>query len=279
MSFKLGIVEWAFPFPGPYGLKIAASLGLKGMELDFGEYENGFPLSNPRIQDAYLECGEKFGIAFPSMALNALNTHGMSSGRNTVDGMIAIETIRKGIAAAKRMHIPVVQLPSFHDNRADIRSEEDFYNTCEMLRFACDIAADSDITLAMENVLSAKDTKRMIREVGSDRLKVMYDTQNYYLNAGYNQAELLEAISDDVIQIHVKDGFNNTISSALLGKGNVSFRETAEVIRRTHCTEWLLLENFYNQQPLNLLTDDTFELIEEDIRILRGIFGTELAAG
>lgn len=277
MSFKLGIVEWAFPFPGPYGLKIAASLGLQGMELDFGEYENGFPLSNPRVQDAYLECGEQFGIEFPSMALNALNTHGMSSGRNTVDGMIAIETIRKGIAAAKRMGIPVIQLPSFHDNRADIRSEEDFYNTCEMLRFACDLAADSDITLAMENVLSAKDTKRMIREVGSDRLKVMYDTQNYVLNAGYNQAELLEAIAEHVVQIHVKDGFNHTISSALLGKGDVSFRETAAVIQRTQCTEWLLLENFYQQQPLNLLTEDTFELIEEDIRTMREIFGKDLA--
>ncbi|MGN1008106.1 MAG: sugar phosphate isomerase/epimerase family protein [Butyricicoccus sp.] len=277
MSFKIGIVEWAFPFPGPYGLKIAAELGLQGMELDFGEYENGFPLSNPRVQDAYLECGEKFGVEFPSIALNALNTHGMSSGRGTLDGMIAIETIRKGIAAAKRMNIPVVQLPSFHDNRGDIRSEQDFYNTCEMLRFACDIAADSDIILALENVLDAEKTKQMLREVGCDRLKVMYDTQNYYLNHGYCQSELLEAIADDVVQIHVKDGFNQTISSALLGTGDVSFFETAEAIKRTGCTEWLLLENFYNQQPLNLLTDDTFELIAKDICTLRDIFGKDIA--
>lgn len=272
MAFKIGIVEWAFPFPGPYGLKIAAELGIQGMELDFGEYETGFQLSNPKVQDAYLECGEKFGVEFPSMALNALNTHGMSSGRSTVDGMIAIETIRKGIAAAQRMGIPVVQLPSFHDNRGDIRSEQDFYNTCEMLRFACDLAEGSDLILAMENVLDAEQTKKMIREVGSERLKVLYDTQNYYLNHGISQPELLEQLADDVVQIHVKDGFNKTISSALLGKGDVSFRETAEVIKRTQCTEWLLLENFYNQQPLNLLTDDTFELIREDIGVLRELF-------
>lgn len=272
MRYKIGIVEWAFPFPGPYGLKIAAELGLQGMQLDFGDYETGFQLSNRRVQDAYLECGEKFGIEFPSIALNAMNTHGMSSGRGTLDGMIAIETIRKGIAAAKRMKIPVVQLPSFHDNRGDIRSEEDFYNTCEMLRFACDLAGDSDITLAMENVLSAKETKKMLREVGSDRLKVLFDTQNYYLNHGYSEPELLEEIADNVVQIHVKDGFNQTISSALLGTGDVSFCETAEVIKQTKCTEWLLLENFYNQQPLNLLTEDTFELIQEDIQTLRSLF-------
>ena len=277
MSFKIGAVEWGFPLPGPYGLKIAAELGLKGMELDFGEYEFGLKLSNPRIQDAYLECGEKYGIEFPSMALNALNVHGMSAGRNSLDGMIAMEVIRKGIDAAKRMQIPVVQLPSFHDNRGDIRSEQDFYNTCEMLRFACDISSDTDIILALENVLDADKTKEMLHAVGCDRLKVMYDTQNYYLNHGYSQPELLEAISDHVVQIHVKDGFNNTISSALLGTGDVSFRETAEVIKRTQCTEWLLLENFYNQQPLTLLTDNTFELITKDIEILHEIFGELIA--
>ena len=46
MRYKIGIVEWAFPFPGPYGLKIAAELGLQGMQLDFGDYETGFQLSN-----------------------------------------------------------------------------------------------------------------------------------------------------------------------------------------------------------------------------------------
>lgn len=272
MSYKLGIVEWGFPFPGPYGLKIAAELGLQGMELDFGDYETGCQLSNKRVQDAYLECGEKFGIEFPSIALNALNVHGMSAGRGTYDGMIAMEVIRKGLDTANRMGIGVVQLPSFHDNRGDIRSEQDFYNTCEMLRYACDISEDTNIILALENVMDAENTLKMIDLVGCDRLKVMYDTQNYYLNHGYNQAELLEAIAEHVVQVHVKDGFNNTISSAILGTGDVSFFDTAEVIKKTNCTEWLLLENFYNQQPMTLWTDDTFELIKKDIEVLKKTF-------
>ena len=275
MSYKIGIVEWAFPCPGPYGLKIAAELGLEGMELDFGEYEAGFPLYHPRIQDAYLECAARYGIAFPSMALNALNTHGMSNDRGTADGMIAIETIQKGIEAAKRMNIPVVQLPSFHNG--DIRTEEDFYNTSEKLRLACDLAEGTDMIVAMENVLDAKQTKRMIEEVGSPCLKVFYDTQNYHLERGYSQPAMLEAIADDVVQIHVKDGYNRTISSTLLGKGDTSFRETAEVILRTGCTEWLLLENLYNQQPLSLWNADAFELIRQDIEVLREIFCGRIA--
>nr|WP_325213722.1 sugar phosphate isomerase/epimerase family protein [uncultured Oscillibacter sp.] len=271
-GYKIGIVEWAFPFPGPYGLKIASELGLQGMELDFGEYETGFSLSVPRVQDAYLECGERFGVEFPSIALNALNAYGMSSKRDSRERMIAVETIRKGIAAAERMKIPVVQLPSFHENRGDIRSEEDFYNTCEMLRFACSVAADSGVILAMENVLSAKDTKKLLSEIESERLKVLFDTQNYYLNHGYSEPELLREIAGSVVQVHVKDGYNQMISSALLGTGDTSFYETAKVIKETECTEWLLLENYYNQQPLSLLSEDPFALLERDIHTLRTVF-------
>ncbi|MDR3765894.1 MAG: sugar phosphate isomerase/epimerase family protein [Butyricicoccus sp.] len=270
MDYKIGIVEWAFPFPGPYGLKIAAELGLQGMELDFGEYETGYQLYQPRIQQAYLECGKEYGIEFPAIALNALNTHGMSKDRDTADGIIAVETIQKGIETAQNMGIPVVQLPSFGDG--DIQCEQDFYNTCEKVRFACDLVKGSEITIAVENVLDAEQTKRMLQEVGSPQLKVFYDTQNYHLDRGYSQPEILEAIADDVAQIHVKDGYNHTISSALLGRGDVSFFKTAEVIRRTQCTKWLFLENYYNRKPLSLLHRDAFELIRRDIETLRTVF-------
>ena len=43
------------------------------MELDFGEYEAGYPLYNERVQDLYLENGAKYGIEFPAIGLNALN--------------------------------------------------------------------------------------------------------------------------------------------------------------------------------------------------------------
>lgn len=270
MKYKIGIVEWAFPFPGPYGLKIAAELGIQGMELDFGDYETGCRLSNPRIQEAYLECGEKYGVAFPSIALNALNTHGMSNHRDSAGGMIAIETIRKGIKTAQDMGIPVVQLPSF-DN-GDIRTEADFYNTCEKIRYACQLAEGTDIILAVENVLSAEYTMALLQEVGSSRVKVFYDTQNYCLDRGYSQPEILDALAEHVVQIHVKDGYNRTISSALLGQGDVSFCKTAEVIRRTGCTEWLLLENYYDRRPLSLLAEDPFALIRRDVETLRQLF-------
>lgn len=270
MDFKIGIVEWAFPFPGPYGLKIAADMGIEGMELDFGDYETGFKLSNPVIQKAYLECGREYGVEFPSIALNALNAHGMRNERDTYDGMIAVETIYRGVQAAADMGIPIVQVPSFDDGA--IESEEDFWNTCEKVRLACDLARRHGIVIAFENVLSAKESLRMIREVGCDNLKIFYDSQNYHLEKGYSQQEILSELKDHICQIHIKDGFNQTISSALLGKGDTGFYKTVQLIKACHCTTWLLLENYYNQKPLSLLNADAFSLLEEDIKTVRRAF-------
>jgi sugar phosphate isomerase/epimerase len=270
MKYKIGIVEWAFPFPGPYGLKIASEIGLQGMELDFGDYETGYKLYDPIIQNAYLECGKRYNIEFPSIALNALNSHGMSKDRRSADGMIAIETIKKGTEAAWKMGIKVVQLPIF--DSGDIRNDRDFYNTCEKLRFACDLAEKYDLTIAMENVLDIESSKKMIAEVRSPRLGVFFDTQNYYLDRGYSEPDILKGLSEYVIQVHVKDGYNGTISSALLGKGDTSFNETAKIIAETQCTEWLFLENYYNQKPLSYLNENAFELIKEDIITLNNLF-------
>ena len=270
-EFKLGVVEWACPLPGPGGLKILSELGLQGMELDFGEYEAGYPLYNERVQDLYLENGAKYGIEFPAIGLNALNTHGMCHDRETVDGMIAIQTIEKGIETAIKMNIPVAQLPSF-DN-GFIRTEKHFYNVCEKLKLACELSEGTDLIIAFENVLDAEQTKRMIREVNNPRVKVFYDTQNYHLFSGLNEAETLRAIADDVVMIHIKDGYNNAISSALLGHGDAKFFDTAEVIKETECTEWLYLENFYATLPIRNIHRDFYEIMRKDIEIARSTFG------
>lgn len=269
-DFKLGAVEWACPFGGPSGMKIAAELGLSGIELNFGEYEDGYPLYNPRIREAYLESKERYGIEFPSMALNALNTHGMCHGRDSLDGMIAYETIEKGIETAIAMDIPVVQLPSFDNGY--IRDDKDFYNVCEKLKFACEVSQGTELIIAFENVLDVEKTKAMIREVNSPRIKVFFDTQNYYLFSGLNPAETLEAIAPEVVQVHIKDGYNGRISSALLGHGDTSFMETADVIKKTKCTQWLLLENYYAVMPTRNIHRDYFDIMKRDIETAKRVF-------
>ena len=269
-GFKLGICEWAFPLPGPAGLRMAAEFGLRGVELLLGDYEKGFPLSNPRIQDRYLEEGAKHNIAFPSIALNSMDDHGMSNPMESVDGLIAVECLKKGIATAAAMKIPLVQVPSFGSGAID--DAVALRNTCEKLRMACRLAAEHGIMVASENNLSAEETGRMVAEVASDNFRIFYDTQNYYLNRGYSQPDILREIHPYVIQLHIKDGYNGHLSSSLIGCGETNFRETARVINETRCSEWLIFENYYNHRPLSDLHEDPFELLARDIALAGEFF-------
>ncbi|MCD8352111.1 MAG: sugar phosphate isomerase/epimerase [Planctomycetaceae bacterium] len=268
-TYKLGICEWSLPLPGPAGLGIAAEMGLRGVELLLGEYEKSFPLSNPRIQAKYLEEAAKHSIEFPSIALNSMDNHGMSNPMESVDGVIAVECLKKGVATAASMKIPLVQIPSFVNGA--ITDDVTLRNTCEKLRMACRLAAEHGIVIASENDCSPEDTERMVAEVACDNFRIFYDTQNYFLNKGYSQPDVLRKIHRHVVQLHLKDGYNGHISSALLGCGETNFRETAEVIKETRCSEWLILENYYNCRPMSDLDSDPFALLARDI-VLAGEF-------
>lgn len=269
-AFKFGICQWAFPMPGPYALRTAAALGFAGMELDFGPYERSYPLSSRTIQRAYLDMAAETGISLPSMTVDHLNRFGLTRPMDSRAGMICTDGVKRGIEAAAAMQIPVVQLPSFNDGA--IRTERDFYNTCEKLKLFCEIAAPCGITIASENALSAAETLRMVRQVGCENFKIMFDTQNYFLHGRQNAAAILRALHPHVAQIHLKDGYNGKLSGSLLGAGESGFFETAAVIRETRCAKWLLLENYYHTEPLCHLCADPFQIVKRDLAIARGTF-------
>ena len=67
MKNKFGIVIWAFPFMGPYMCKLAKDAGLDGVQLELGNYEDNFFLTNKEVQGAFLEMKEKYGVEYPSL--------------------------------------------------------------------------------------------------------------------------------------------------------------------------------------------------------------------
>ncbi len=269
-GFRLGICMWGFPMQGPTGVRIAAEMGFEGAEIDLGPYENGYPLANPKIQNEYRSVSRDFGIKITSVAVELLNRYGLTNPLDTRKGMIAMEGCKRAIDAAAQMEVPVVQLPSFHDGA--ILDEEGFLNTCEKIRLLCECAKDAGVILAGENALSVSDSRRMMEEVNCENFKLIFDTQNYFLAGVPDTAQQLRELAPYVVQIHLKDGYHRKLSSALLGTGETGFLETAAVIKETACSEWLLLENYYNQEPLVRLDNDQFQTVKKDMEIARRIF-------
>jgi sugar phosphate isomerase/epimerase len=268
-QIKIGVCQWAFPLEGPYSCIVASQLGLEGVELELGEYEHNFPLANNTIQRIYNEIREEWKIEYPSIAVNALLKNSMNNEKTTEKGRRARLAIQKAVETADALGIPIIQLPSFIDG--EIKGEEDLERTADCLRYACGLVEGKNITIATENLLSSNDNKMLLDKVDCPQLKIFYDLQNYSLFKGYNTQKMLEDLVPHICEIHAKDG-KGDMSGALLGTGDAGFFESVEILKKIGYIGWIHLENYYDQYPLNSSGEDPFELIKQDIKILREAF-------
>jgi len=266
---KIGICQWALPMEGSYGSKLASELGLEGIQLDIGTNKRGFLLSNKFVQEAYLEFGKEFGISFPSIAIPELDNFSMLAPEGSRDREIANKAIRKAIETAEAMKISLVMIPSF--NKSEIKTEADFEQAVDCLQNACDYAKNKGIIIGTENLLSVNDVKLLFKKVNRSNLKLYFDTQNYSLNKGYNTAEMLELLISYICEVHVKDGKNGDLSGALLGKGDANFYNSMKVLKKYNYSGWIILENYYDQEPLSLQNNSLVELLKQDIETLKEV--------
>jgi sugar phosphate isomerase/epimerase len=271
MKNKIGICEWSLPLDGPYACKLVADLGFDGLQINIGDYERGFSMSRKLVQEAYLEMAEASGIVFPSMAARVTDYYTMFPSRDQEESGIVRSGIGKAIEACDTMGIPILLIPNFV--KSEISGPQEFSDAVEVFKWACDKAGESNLIIAAENTLSTADTKRFLAEIDRPNLKVYFDTQNYYLNKGYNSPEMLDELMDSVCEIHVKDGKGKDLSGALLGEGDTDFYGSIEVIKNHGYGGWIVIENYYDQKPLSERDSDLAALIKKDLDILKKALG------
>ena len=266
-NVQIGICQWCLPIEGPYACKVAADLGLAGIELELGSnYENS-PITRKYVQNAFLEAGEKWGIKFPSLGVNALCTYGASKTNNKD---IVRSIIDKAILVASSMNIPLLQIPSFVDG--DIKTEDEFINTAEFFKYACDRAKEYNIIVGTENSLSWEENIKLLEMVGRDNIKVYFDTQNPYVCKGYDCSLMVEKLSNNICEVHAKDGVAGKMSNALLGSGESGFYDTVESLIKHEFKGWVNLENNYYNLAVQMNYSNPLDLIKNDIETLRRVF-------
>ncbi|MGI5849813.1 MAG: sugar phosphate isomerase/epimerase family protein [Christensenellales bacterium] len=278
MDVKLGVTQWSLPGNGMCAVRIVADAGLDGLQIELGSYELGYPMAQPRMQDMYLDEAAKYGISFPSIVLNDINIYPMIADKDSEKYKIGMDMLKTAVQVADRMKVPVVMIPSFLDN--DIKTPQDMDRTVEALKYVCELAGEKGIEISSEGTISYDKHLEIVERVGYKNISIFYDSMNYKLFKGYDQAETLLGYYDKMTpQLHVKDGKTSDvkgpedlwkiISSALLGKGDTGFYKTIEILKEKNYKGWIILENYYQHLPLRLVNEDQFEIMAQDIRILR----------
>lgn len=271
-KYQLAVPEWCLPGDSIFSIKMAAELGMDGVQIEAGFYETGFKLSHPRVRELYKEAAAEHGMQLISIVMNDLNIHGLRNGRGTNFGDIAYEGLDIAIEAAAEMEIPVLMIPSFENN--DMHTQQDIEHTIEALQYACDRAAPNGTVIAAETAISSYEFKRLFTTVGRKNLKLFYDSQNYRCFRGYDPMEHLPAVYPYMVdQIHVKDGIGEAYSSKCLGEGDSHFEDQIRFLKEKGYQGWFVFENYYTKLPLRSEAKDPLELFQKDVQKLKQELG------
>lgn len=246
MEWKLGVTQWSLPCAPVDCVEMAAALDLQAVQIDLGAAETGYLLTDAALQSRLCTDAERYGVRIVSVVCNDLCQNGFVHAPGDSRRETAYRTLALGVETAARMGVPSVCLPSFFDNR--ITGEEGYTRTVEALRYACGLGAQCGVTVYTENVMDAAALSRFFQDVGSENLRLLFDSQNYAFMAGIDAVPVFLSARARVGDfLHVKDGVDG-LGRAPLGKGTSGFDRTLQALVASGFSGYYILENHYATQ-------------------------------
>lgn len=266
-QIKIGACDWGLPGSGLYATQIAASVKLEALSLKIGLYENDYPITHSEMQTIYLREQQKYGIEYCAVALNDFDNIPMHARQGTKEYEIVWDLLSRSVTTAKALGVPVIQVPGFA--ASEVKTEEDLEHSVRAFQYLCDTAGEHGISVAVENLMTPAEFEKMSNMVDRKNFYLYFDSQNYHLSRGYSEIKILEGAFPYMCnQIHVKDG-QGAMSGGLLGTGDSGFYDTMAWLNRHDYTGYILLENYYDQLPLRAKGQTPYDLLCEDIKILK----------
>lgn len=265
-NVKIGACDWGLPGGSLYAAAIAASAGLEALSLKIGLYENDYPLTQPEMQKIYLEEQQKYGIDYCAIALNDFDNIPMHARKGTKEYDIVWNLLERAVKTAKALGVKIIQVPGFA--ASEIKTDEDMEHSAKAFQYLCDAAGEADIAVAGENLMTPAEFKKFTACVDRKNFYLYFDSQNYNVFRGYDEVEILEGLYPCMCnQLHVKDG--EVMSGGLLGSGPSNFHATMKWLGEHNYSGTILLENYYDQLPLRTQAESPYDLLREDIKILK----------
>lgn len=260
----LGVCQWSLDRRGPDALARAAELGFTAMHLDGGVLAGDWSPDGPAVAGTYSDAAEQAGVRIVAVAPGRLNELGLTSPAGSENARSCEGSITVAIRAAAHLGAPLIYLPSFVNG--EIRDEDGMRRTAEVMRAACDLAADHGVSVATENTLSAADNLRLLAMVDRPNAQVLLDTQNPAL-WGHDVAAYVESLWPYLAsQVHVKDGRDGQMGNAALGTGQAGFAATAATMKAHGFDGMLISENDYSGEAAGSAA--------QDVALLTALFPT-----
>lgn len=275
---QIGICDWNLgPACDPELIPKAHEANIAGIQVSVGTSPDNMVLRAPGVRQRYLELGERYGIAFNSVAAGSiLNRIPLKSEPQSAVYVIdAIETA----AALGAGNILIAFFGNgdlrLTDSTGELRNlSQGPYSSYELdaagvtrvveaLTQIAPRAEDKGVILGLENTLTADQNLEIIDRIGSEMVQVYYDVGNS-THYGYDvPGELRKLGKDRICEIHLKDWGTPVLAS---GEGEVDFEAAAAACKEIGFDKWYVLESSGRE---NLFLEDT----RANVKFVSELFG------
>lgn len=216
---KIGVTDWNLSKgANPESVALAASIGFDGVEISFGRKvsDGKLPLDRPSIIAQYQDAFKRHGISIAGTCLDILHVNCLMNDK------LAQQWVADGIRLSRQLGAKVMLLPFF--GNCEMKTLEQMDGAAAALKDLAREAEKADVTLGLENTISAEHSVRIAERVGSRAVKVYYDAANA-LNWGHDPYKEIRWLgAKRICQIHIKDNPN------YLGEGRLRWPELIQTI-------------------------------------------------
>ena len=234
LSKKVGNIIQSFPKNSwESEFKIAKEIGLNGIELIYDNRKNPFLKKNYIKKISSLS--KQYNIDLVSLSCD----YSMHYPLYSKDRFKTLKLIKKLIEVCIILKIPRIGL-SFEDN-SSITNNDQLILAVKSLKSIMEYVKNKKIIVTLETNLNPLNVIKLIKLVGSPKLKINFDLGNASAN-GEDSSESILKLKNYIFSIHIKDRsllFGKTVK---LGKGDVNFKSCFKSLKKIKFSEYIILQ-------------------------------------
>jgi sugar phosphate isomerase/epimerase len=227
----IGVTDWNIGKRGSTeALELAQKVGFEGVQVSLGRtpVDGKMPLDNAEVQAQYLAVSRQTKVAICSTCLDILHVNPLKTdplGRKWLGDAIPI---------AQKLGAPTMLLPLLRENAPKGAAELD--QVADILKEFMPAAQKANVSLGLEDSVTAEDNARMFTRIGSRYINVFYDV-GLTAGMGLDPVKEIRFLGKDRINcFHFRD------RADYLGQGKIDFRAVLEAIADIGFTGWIVFE-------------------------------------
>ena len=229
VKFKVGVTDWNLRLEGNLeSIALAKKLGFDGVQVSIGKGTDKLPLSDPFLQNAFLDEMKRVGLKVESLCLEILHRNCLKS------DTIGQRWVADSIPIAKAMGVRVVLLPFF--NKGALTSVAEMDKVSDVLKEVAPAAEKAGVILGLEDTISARDNVRIMERTKSPAILTYYDVGNS-TDGGFDVVEEIRWLGGErICEVHLKD------NPHYLGEGKIDFKQVVDALADIGFEGWAQLE-------------------------------------